>query len=99
MRGLDRRLQFVDRKRCDGFPGATRTIVGVELDPVGAMARLMARGANDLVDTACFFRALRDAAIGAEFRACRTVGSGGDDRARCNLESRALRQPLLDRAL
>ena len=99
MRRFDQRFQFVFGEGGDGFAARPHAIIGIDLDPVRAVTRLMAHRAHDLVDAACFLGALRHAAIGAEFGARRTIAAGRHDRARGDHETRSRHDPFIDRAL
>ena len=94
MGGVDRGLQFVFREGRNRCPARPRAVIGIELDPIGAVTGLMAHRAHDLVDAACFLGALRQAAIGAEVGARRTVGTGRYDGARRDEQTRPGNQPF-----
>ena len=99
MRGLDQRLQLVDGECRNRLAVRSGAIIGIDLDPVRAVARLMADRAHDLVDPARFFRALRETAIGAEFRARGAIGPRRDNGARNDDEAWTRNNALVNRAL
>src|SRR6185369_5352386 len=72
-------------------------IVAVDLDPVGAVADLVAHHARALLDPARLLRPLRR--IERVARAPRTVAAGGDDGARGGDDARPRHHALLDRLL
>ncbi len=95
--GLDRELHFVERK--GGMRAGQRApaVIAVELDPVGAVADLVAHYAGQAVDAVGLFRALRHAPF--EREALGSVAAGGDDGARGGEHARAGNDALLDRLL
>ncbi len=64
----------------------TAAVVGVDLDPVGAGGDLLAHGLAHLDGTVHHLRPLRD--LPARIEAGRTVGAGGDQRARGGEDAR-----------
>ena len=97
---LDQRLQLLQREGRLLRAVRAPAVVGVHLDPVGAVPGLLAHGANHLGDAARLLRALRRAAqSGAQPARRRTVAGGGHDGARRHEQARAGDQALLDGAL
>src|SRR5262245_66302149 len=62
-----------------GFSARSPSVIRIDLDPVGAMADLIANDADDIV-AVCFFGALRNFPLGRE--AFRTVTARSHDGAR-----------------
>src|SRR4030095_3140221 len=79
------------------FPVRPPTIIGIDLDPVGALADLVAHHASEPVHSVRFLGALRDLELRGE--PLRSIASGRDDRARYHDHARARNDSLLDRAL
>src|SRR6185295_371004 len=69
-------------------------IVGVDLDPVGAVSDLIAHHARETIDAVSFFRTLRHAPL--RRITLWSITARRDDRARDDEHSRAGNDPLFD---
>ena len=92
--GLDGELHFVERKGGARAGAGAPAIVAVELDPIGAMADLVADDAGQAVDAVGLFGALRDAPF--ERESFGRVAAGGDDGAGGGEDPRAGDDALID---
>src|SRR5262249_37774121 len=77
LRDLDGQLQLVERKGRLGVAARSPSIVGVELDPLCALADLIANDARQAVDAVRFLRALRRIPLRHELRLIRSCGDDG----------------------
>ena len=100
MRGLDDRLQLLlGEGRLLGAPGPP-AVVRVYLDPVGAAAGLLARGAHHLGDTRGLLGPLWSTAhVRAQPARRGPVAGRGDDRPRRDKQARTRDEAVLDRPL
>ena len=94
LRGLHRELHFLEREGgMRAGPGAP-AVVAVELDPIGAVADLVADHADERVDAVGLLGALGHAEF--EREALGRVAAGGDDGARGGEHARAGNDALID---
>ena len=92
--GLDGEFHFVERKGGARAGAGAPAVVAVELDPIGAVADLVADDAGQAVDAVGLFGALRDAPFEGE--SFGRVTAGGDDGAGGGEDSRAGDDALVD---
>ena len=97
LRRLHRELHFVERKGGTRAGAGAPAIVAVELDPIGAVADLVAHHARQAVDAVGLFGALRHAPF--EREALGRVTAGGHDGARGGEHARTGNDALIDRLL
>src|SRR5262249_4217768 len=91
---LDNHLELLQRERGSGFLAGTPAKVGVDLDPVGAVADLVADHAAQRLDAVGLLGALRNREAGSE--APGSVAASGDDGARDDEQARAGDDVLVD---
>src|SRR5262245_28651678 len=91
-RGLDDQFQLVERECGLGFTVWSPSEIGVDLDPVGASADLIANDTSQAVDAIGFFGALRNAPLRRITLRC--IAAGCDDRA-CDGEHARTRDDAL----
>ena len=92
--GLDGELHFVERKGGARAGTGAPAIVAVELDPIGAVADLVAHHAGQAVDAVGLFGALRHAPF--ERESFGRVAAGGHDGARRGEDPRTGDDALVD---
>ena len=100
-RSLERLRTLADRTAVGEAVAAVDAdaVVDVDLDPVGAVAGLLAHRADALVDAADLLRAAGQLEVGAEAARAWPVAVGGDDRAGGDEQPRAGDQSIRDRLL
>src|SRR5262249_16248345 len=95
--GRHQRVHLLLAEGGHGLAVRAPAVVAIQLDPVGAVADLVAHHARALLDAGGLLRAL--GGVEGVARAARAVAAGGDDGARRGDDARARHDALLDRVL